>query len=189
MERVEPDLLLGALLEVADRLPKMKPARLEELRQRGAARLKRAPRAEPPVAVKKVISVRSQARGLANDWPIDRKPGLRCQGPNHPRAEWSAKHPRDRAQDWRPRDKNSPSNRFEAQNWHRSVPPLVRRRPRPVAELAGAAVSDPPSSRSSESYSIRPKACGREALLLPVISGQARSRLSHQCGSISTPLG
>jgi len=77
MERVEPDLLLGALLEVADRLPKMKPARLEELRQRGAARLKRAPRAEPPVAVKKVISVRSQARGLANDWPIDRKPGLR----------------------------------------------------------------------------------------------------------------
>jgi hypothetical protein len=39
MERVEPDLLLGALLEVADRLPKMKPVRLEELRQRGAAAL------------------------------------------------------------------------------------------------------------------------------------------------------
>ena len=39
MERVEPDLLLGALLEVADRLPKMKAARLEELRQRGAAKL------------------------------------------------------------------------------------------------------------------------------------------------------
>ena len=39
MERVEPDLLLGALLEVADRLPKMKRARLEELRQRGAAKL------------------------------------------------------------------------------------------------------------------------------------------------------
>jgi hypothetical protein len=39
MERVEPDLLLGALLEVADRLPKMKSARLEELRQRGTAAL------------------------------------------------------------------------------------------------------------------------------------------------------
>jgi hypothetical protein len=39
MERVEPDLLLGALLEVADRLPKMKAARLEELRERGAAKL------------------------------------------------------------------------------------------------------------------------------------------------------
>ena len=39
MERVEPDLLLGALLEVADRLPKMKAARLGELRQRGAAKL------------------------------------------------------------------------------------------------------------------------------------------------------
>jgi hypothetical protein len=78
MERVEPDLLLGALLEVADRLPKMKAARLAELRQRGPAKLERAPRAEPPAAVKKVISVRSQARGLANDRPIARKPGLRC---------------------------------------------------------------------------------------------------------------
>ena len=29
------------------------------------------------VAVKKVISVRSQARGLANDCPMDGKPGLR----------------------------------------------------------------------------------------------------------------
>ena len=47
MERVEPDLLLGALLEVADRLPKMKAARLEELRQRGAAKLKRAPARSP----------------------------------------------------------------------------------------------------------------------------------------------
>jgi hypothetical protein len=37
MERVEPDLLLGALLEVAGRLPNMKPARLTELRRRGAA--------------------------------------------------------------------------------------------------------------------------------------------------------
>ena len=36
---LEPDLLLGALLEVADRLPKMKGARLEELRQRGGAAL------------------------------------------------------------------------------------------------------------------------------------------------------
>jgi hypothetical protein len=32
----------------------------------------------PPVAVKKFISVRSQARGLANDWPIDEKLRLRC---------------------------------------------------------------------------------------------------------------
>jgi hypothetical protein len=39
MDHVEPDLLLGALLEVADRLPKMKPARLTELTQRGAAAL------------------------------------------------------------------------------------------------------------------------------------------------------
>jgi hypothetical protein len=39
LERVEPDLLLGALLEVADRLPKLKPARLTELRQRGTAAL------------------------------------------------------------------------------------------------------------------------------------------------------
>jgi hypothetical protein len=39
MERVEPDLLLGALLEVAERLPGLKPARLEALRQRGAAAL------------------------------------------------------------------------------------------------------------------------------------------------------
>ena len=39
MERVEPDLLLGALLEVADRLPKMKGARLAELRLRGGAAL------------------------------------------------------------------------------------------------------------------------------------------------------
>jgi len=30
------------------------------------------------VAVKKVIWVVSQARGLASDWPIDGKPGLRC---------------------------------------------------------------------------------------------------------------
>jgi hypothetical protein len=39
MERVEPDLLLGAFLEVANRLPKMKPERLAELRQRGTAAL------------------------------------------------------------------------------------------------------------------------------------------------------
>ncbi len=39
MERVKPDLLLGALLEVADRLPKMKGARLAELRLRGGAAL------------------------------------------------------------------------------------------------------------------------------------------------------
>ncbi len=39
MERVEPDLLLGALLEVADRLPKMKPERLDALRQRGTSAL------------------------------------------------------------------------------------------------------------------------------------------------------
>ena len=39
MERVEPDLLLGAFLEVADRLPKMKGARLAELRLRGGAAL------------------------------------------------------------------------------------------------------------------------------------------------------
>ncbi|MCZ7537676.1 MAG: conjugal transfer protein TraD [Acidimicrobiia bacterium] len=39
MERVEPDLLLGALLEVADRLPKMKAERLEAMRQRGASAL------------------------------------------------------------------------------------------------------------------------------------------------------
>jgi len=39
LERVEPDLLLGALLEVANRLPRMKPERLGELRRRGAAAL------------------------------------------------------------------------------------------------------------------------------------------------------
>lgn len=39
LEHEEPDRLLGALLEVADRLPRMKPSRVEELRQRGAAKL------------------------------------------------------------------------------------------------------------------------------------------------------
>lgn len=39
LEHVEPDLLLGALLEVGDRLPKMKPERAEAMRQRGGAKL------------------------------------------------------------------------------------------------------------------------------------------------------
>ncbi|MCP5055145.1 MAG: conjugal transfer protein TraD [bacterium] len=39
LEHVEPDLLLGVLLEVGDRLPRMKPDRVEAMRQRGAAKL------------------------------------------------------------------------------------------------------------------------------------------------------
>jgi hypothetical protein len=39
LEHVEPDLLLGALLEVGERLPKMKPERVEAMRQRGGAKL------------------------------------------------------------------------------------------------------------------------------------------------------
>ncbi len=39
LEHVEPDLLLGALLEVGDRLPQMKPSLLDRLRARGAAKL------------------------------------------------------------------------------------------------------------------------------------------------------
>jgi hypothetical protein len=39
LEHVEPDLLLGALLEVGERLPKMKPSLVERIRARGAAKL------------------------------------------------------------------------------------------------------------------------------------------------------
>jgi hypothetical protein len=39
LEHVEPDLLLGALLEVGDRLPQMKPSLLDRMRARGAAKL------------------------------------------------------------------------------------------------------------------------------------------------------
>lgn len=39
LEHVEPDLLLGALLEVSERLPQMKPSLAERMRARGAAKL------------------------------------------------------------------------------------------------------------------------------------------------------
>ena len=39
LERIEPDLLLGALLEVSERLPQMKPALVERMRARGGAKL------------------------------------------------------------------------------------------------------------------------------------------------------
>ena len=39
LEHVEPDLLLGALLEVGERLPQMKPSLVERMRVRGAAKL------------------------------------------------------------------------------------------------------------------------------------------------------
>lgn len=39
LEHEEPDLLLGALLEVADRLPHMKRSRIDAMRARGAAKL------------------------------------------------------------------------------------------------------------------------------------------------------
>ena len=39
LEHVEPDLLLGALLEVKERLPQMKPSLVERMRTRGAAKL------------------------------------------------------------------------------------------------------------------------------------------------------
>ncbi len=39
LEHVEPDLLLGALLEVGERLPQMKPSLVERMRARGAAKL------------------------------------------------------------------------------------------------------------------------------------------------------
>ncbi len=39
LEHVEPDLLLGALLEVAERLPRMKPERIAAMRERGGAAL------------------------------------------------------------------------------------------------------------------------------------------------------
>lgn len=39
LEHLEPDLLLGALLEVADRLPQMKPSRRDAMRERGVAKL------------------------------------------------------------------------------------------------------------------------------------------------------
>jgi len=39
LEHVEPDLLLGALLEVGERLPQMKSSLVERMRARGAAKL------------------------------------------------------------------------------------------------------------------------------------------------------
>ena len=39
LEHVEPDLLLGALLEVSERLPQMKPSLVERMPARGAAKL------------------------------------------------------------------------------------------------------------------------------------------------------
>jgi len=39
LEHVEPDLLLGALLEVGERLPQMKPSLVERMRALGAAKL------------------------------------------------------------------------------------------------------------------------------------------------------
>ena len=39
LEHVEPDLLLGALLEVNERLPQMKPSLVERMRAHGAAKL------------------------------------------------------------------------------------------------------------------------------------------------------
>lgn len=39
LERVEPPMLLGALLEVADRLPRMKPEALARLEHRGSQML------------------------------------------------------------------------------------------------------------------------------------------------------
>lgn len=39
LEHVEPDLLLGALLEVGERLPQMKPSLVERIRARGTAKL------------------------------------------------------------------------------------------------------------------------------------------------------
>ncbi len=39
LEHVEPDLLLGALLEVSERLPQTKPSLSERMRARGAAKL------------------------------------------------------------------------------------------------------------------------------------------------------
>ena len=39
LEHVEPDLLLGALLEVGARLPRMKEQRLDEMRERGTKKL------------------------------------------------------------------------------------------------------------------------------------------------------
>ena len=39
LEHVEPDLLLGALLEVGDRLPQLKPSIRERMRARGAEQL------------------------------------------------------------------------------------------------------------------------------------------------------
>lgn len=39
LEHVEPDLLLGALLEVGERLPQMKPSLVERMRARGTAKL------------------------------------------------------------------------------------------------------------------------------------------------------
>lgn len=39
LEHVEPDLLLGALLEVSERLPQLKPSLAERMRVRGAAKL------------------------------------------------------------------------------------------------------------------------------------------------------
>jgi hypothetical protein len=43
-----------------------------------------ADQAVPVVAVKKFISVRTQARGLVKGWPIDEKPRLRCGGLREP---------------------------------------------------------------------------------------------------------
>jgi hypothetical protein len=39
LEHVEPDLLLGALLGVGERLPQMKPSLVERMRARGTAKL------------------------------------------------------------------------------------------------------------------------------------------------------
>jgi hypothetical protein len=39
LEHVEPDLLLGALIEVSERLPQLKPSLAERMRARGAAKL------------------------------------------------------------------------------------------------------------------------------------------------------
>ena len=40
LEYLKPDLLLGLLLEVADRFPRLRPLRLSEMRTRGAACLR-----------------------------------------------------------------------------------------------------------------------------------------------------